>query len=98
MFKRLHARWTLMVGGLVVLMTGAALGQSCNGNFCNYLVTGCTQTDTVVSELCCKDFDGDNVAHCVTCDRRQYVCGSGSFTFLVKGPAYNCTNPGSVCC
>jgi len=98
MIAKICRRLALLAGGIFMTGSGVALGAGCNNQYCLANTAGCTATNVIVSEICCRDEDDNGTWHCVTCSRRQFECTDGGQTVTIKGTAYNCTNPGSVCC
>lgn len=75
------------------LVSGVSLASDCDGWYCADPVLGCVQHQEFMTDLCCRDEDGNNISHCITCDRHEYTCDDST----VYGPAMNCRNPEAVC-
>jgi hypothetical protein len=93
MFVRLRYRLALFI---CTLITGSGLAAgvfaSCDGNYCNTDVTGCTPLHQPFQESCCRS-NGSGGHNCYTCWRDYYWCDSSLF----EGSAYNCSGAGAAC-
>lgn len=75
------------------LASGISLASDCDMWYCDDTVPGCLQRQESMTDLCCRDEDGNEVFHCITCDRYEYLCDG----YAAYGPAVNCHTPEDVC-
>jgi hypothetical protein len=97
MMAALRHLFTAVAGCTVAALgtgTGIALASSCDWQYCNSELEGtCVYIGLTQPFSCCKDFDNDNIKHCVSCLRDAYNCDGQ----LAWSGAYGCNNPGEVC-
>jgi hypothetical protein len=75
------------------LVSGRSLASDCDGWYCDDPVVDCVKQQQYMTDLCCKDLDGNNISHCITADRYEYLCDS----YVSYGPGENFRNPEDVC-
>ncbi len=92
MLGKLRHRIAILACSMITT-SGLATGviASCDGNYCDVNITGCTPLHQPFQDSCCRP--AASGYRCYSCWRDNYWC----FNSLYAGPAYNCSGAGAYC-